>query len=562
MSFTVYEIRSGAYYDSVVLMQLQRALIDLPGVLDAGVVMATTANLELLSQSQLLPEDLGSASPEDLLIVVQGESEEKALEGLGQVDRLLTERRSADEIGFNPRSLEAAVKMQPDSKWVLISVPGRYAARVTQDALKLGLHVFLYSDNVTLEDEINLKERAAEKGLFVMGPDCGTAIIQGIGLGFANRVRTGPIGLIGASGTGLQAITSRIHNLGGGISHAIGTGGRDLKHEVGGITASQALEVLGRDPDTKVIVLVSKPPDPEVASRLLKQAQEIGKPVVVQFMGFAAPAQQMENIHFARNFDEAADQALQLSQGEKEIGERDVRENLPGEGRRFIRGLFSGGSLANEALRVLQLTTYPLFSNIPLTESQRLSDSLRSQANTILDLGEDEFTVGRLHPMMDNTLRLRRIRQEALDPEVAVILLDIVLGEGAHIDPAGELAPMIAEMREESPVEFVAVLVGTEDDPQGLESQQKRLEEVGVRVFHSVIEAVRYITTRIKFATETKPPPVSLEDLIGPLSVINVGLEGFYTSLIDQGASAVHVEWRPPAGGDEKLQSILEKMRS
>jgi FdrA protein len=559
MTFTAYEIRSGAYFDSVVLMQLQRSLIGLPGVLDAGVVMATKANLELLTQSQLLPENLESTSPEDLLIVVQADDQEKAEAGLLQVDELLSSRRSSDESDFNPRSLEAAVKMLPDSKWVMISVPGKYAGRVARDALEFGKHVFLYSDNVSLEDEIKLKRAAAEKGLLVMGPDCGTAIIQGVGLGFANRVRSGQIGLIGASGTGLQAITSKIHSLGGGVSYAIGTGGRDLKREVGGITAQQALDLLGRDPDTKVIVLVSKPPAPEVAAQLLKGARQSKKPVVVQFMGYAAPAYKMMNLYFAPNFDEAAAEAVRLSREGHKIDENQEGVETFSEGRRFIRGLFSGGSLANETLRALQVTTPDLFSNIPLEESQRLPDSLSSQANTILDLGEDEFTVGRLHPMMDNELRIRRFQQEANDPEVAVILMDIVLGEGAHPDPAGELSPIVANLRE---VEVVIVLVGTEEDPQDIESQQQKFVDAGAKVFHGTLEAVDYITSRMETEWRSELPSVSLEELKRPMSAINVGLESFYDSLINQEASTVHVEWRPPAGGDERLQSILEKMRS
>ena len=561
MSYTAYEIRRGAYYDSVVLMQLQRALIDLPGVLDAGVVMATQANLELLHQSQLLPDQLEPASPEDLLIVVLGEDQANAEAALKDVDQLLSSRKSSDETGFNPRSLEAAVKMLPESNWVMVSVPGRYAARVARDALKLGRHVFLYSDNVSLDDEIKLKQEAAEKGLLVMGPDCGTAILQGVGLGFANRVRQGRIGLVGASGTGLQAITSKIHQLGGGVSYAFGTGGRDLKSEVGGITARQALDLLGRDPDTKVIVFVSKPPDQDVATRLLRAARWTRKPVVVQFMGYAPPSDQLANLYFAQNFEQAAITAVRLFQ--EGVGfEGNPVGKEPLEGRRYVRGLFSGGSLANEALRALQVTLSPLYSNIPLQEEQRLKDSLKSQAHTILDLGEDEFTVGRLHPMMDNELRIRMIQQEAAEPKVAFILLDVVLGEGAHSDPAGELAPVIADLQKEFPVRFVIILVGTNEDPQDLDSQHQQFVEAGARVFMNTLEAVAYITTQLESEPLSEIPPISLEDINKPISAINVGLEGFYDSVILQGASAIHVEWRPPAGGDERLQSILEKMRS
>ena len=272
MTVTKWNIRAGAYYDSVVLMQLQRGLLGLPGVLDAGVVMATQANRDLLTANNLLPESI-TANPDDLLIVVKTNDDNSATDAMGQVDELLSRRKSSTvSQDFRPRSLSGAVKQLPEASWVLISVPGRYAAGVAREALELGKHVFLYSDNVSLEDEISLKKAALEKGLLVMGPDCGTAIINGTGLGFANRVRRGSIGLVGASGTGLQAVTTQIHNLGGGVSHVIGTGGRDLKSEVGAITAHQALDLLARDSETKVIALISKPP-----RRMWQQASSPGR---------------------------------------------------------------------------------------------------------------------------------------------------------------------------------------------------------------------------------------------------------------------------------------------
>ncbi len=272
MSVIRSEIRPGAYYDSVVLMQLQRALTELPGVEDAGVVMGTDANKELLAQVDLLTPEAQAAAADDLVIVVKAESEEAALAALAQVDELLKRRRSKASQEFRPKTLESATQFLPDAHWVLISVPGRYAAGVARDALRLGKHVFLYSDNVALEDEIALKEEAAKKGLLVMGPDCGTAIINGVGLGFANRVRRGPIGVVAAAGTGLQTVTSRIHQLGSGISQAIGTGGRDLSEKVGARTALAGLDVLARDPETRVIVVISKPPAPAVAERVLRAA--------------------------------------------------------------------------------------------------------------------------------------------------------------------------------------------------------------------------------------------------------------------------------------------------
>jgi FdrA protein len=264
-----------------------------------------------------------------------------------------------------------------------------------------------------------------------MGPDCGTAFINGVGLGFANRVRRGPIGLIGASGTGLQAVTTHIHNLGGGISHTIGTGGRDLRSEVGAITAWQALDLLGRDPETKVVVIISKPPSPEVATKLLSGAQSIAKPVVVDFIGYPVPAYKIGNLHFAINLNEAAEIAVNLS--------RNLEKGLAihkQSHRGYLRGLFSGGTLAYESMLAFQATLSPLYSNVPITKNQMLNDPLRSEGHTIIDLGDEFFMVGRLHPMIDNDLRIRRMKQEAADLQVSLILFDVVLGEGSHPDPA------------------------------------------------------------------------------------------------------------------------------
>jgi FdrA protein len=549
------EVRPGAYYDSAVLMQLQRALLGLPEVADAGVVMATPANLELLDQSGLLTDDAKKAGPNDLLIVVKAESESSAMGALTRVDALLARRRATVAEEFRPKSLETAVQQLPEAGWVLVSVPGRFAAGVAQEALNLNRHVFLYSDNVSLADEIELKKMAQSKGLLVMGPDCGTAIINGVGLGFANRVRRGAIGLVGASGTGLQAITSRIHTLGGGVSHAIGTGGRDLKSEVGAITAHQALDVLARDPETTVVVLVSKPPAPNVTTKLLAAAQATGKPVVVDFIGYPPPARKLGNLHFATSLSEAAELAVGL------LG-TSASDLQPPTSNLYLRGLFSGGTLAYEAMLGLQAVLSPIFSNAPISESQKLPDPLKSQAHTIVDLGDEVFMVGRLHPMIDNDLRLRRLRQEAADPEVGLILLDVVLGEGAHPDPASELAPAIAEVKASRPLEIVAMVIGTDADPQNLDSQVDRLKGAGAVVFRSATEAIDYVARRLSPRPAAPTPPVALDRFTQtPLAAINVGLESFYASLVGQGAAAVHVDWRPPAGGNEKLAAILAKMK-
>ncbi len=559
MSSIEHEIRRGAYYDSVVLMQLQRSLLELEGVEDAGVVMATAANLELLDDSGLLVGGL-EPRPEDLLIVVKAGSETMAAHAIGQIDSILNRRRSAAASAYRPRSLDSAVKDLPEAAWVLISIPGRYAASVTRQALSHNKHVFLYSDNVSLEEEIELKTQARERGLLVMGPDCGTAIINGIGFGFANHVRRGAIGLVGASGTGLQAISSSIHGLGQGISHAIGTGGRDLKHGVNAITARQGLELLAHDPDTKVIVVVSKPPDPAVAASLLTTARQTGKPTVINFIGYAPPVSEFENLIFANTLLETAGKAVQALVGgvKPDPNQPHVQGQVkPG----FLRGLFSGGTLAIEAVRGLQAFLGPIHTNLSVPGGLVLEDPLVSKGHTILDLGEDIFTVGRLHPMIDNDLRLRRMEQESSAEEVALILLDVVLGEGSHPDPASELGPAIEHIRQRG-VDVGVLLIGTDEDPQDMVAQRSRLESAGAKVVTDTISLVAYAVALLGDSTEQDQPAISTTALAAPVAAINIGLESFYDSLLSQGAASIQVDWRPPAGGNERLIGILSRIKS
>ena len=576
MAMIKTEIRSGAYYDSVVLMQLQRALADLPQVEDAGVVMGTEANLELLDQTGLLVDEIKNARPDDLVIVVKAEDAKTAGEALAKVDELVAARRSREGAGedFLPRSLESAAKALPGANWVLISVPGRYAAGVSREALRLGKHVFLYSDNVTVDEEIELKTIGSEKGLLVMGPDCGTAIINGIGLGFANQTRRGSIGLVAASGTGLQQVSIRIHHYGGGISHALGTGGRDLSSRVGGLTARLALDLLDRDPQTRVIVLISKPPDKEAADAILSYARTLSKPVIVNFIGYQTALQEVDNLTFTSTFDDTAAAAVALDgDPEQAANENAVSPKGFGPGQRYLRGLYSGGTLAYEALLILDRYLPDVYSNVPINKAFKLENSLVSQGHTIVDLGEDEFTVGRLHPMMDNELRVQRLEMEAADPEVALILLDVVLGHGSHPDPASELAPAIQAgiqnaKKSKRRLDIVVTLSGTDLDPQGLDKQQDALEKAGAKVFLSSDTAVRYAGRLIRALTgesgegaETGFVPVDLASFQADFAAINVGLESFTESLQVQDAGVIQVDWKPAAGGNSELAALLEKMK-
>jgi FdrA protein len=500
------KIKPGEYFDSVTLMLAGRELSKLPGVRDAAVVMGTRENLAILEASGLLCPELGAARDTDLLLAVSADDEAAADQALAAADRLLADRKHAPDSGTAeaaPRSLAGALRQQPDSRLALISVAGRYAAAEAWNALDRGLHVMLFSDNVALEAEIDLKRAARERGLLVMGPDCGTAIVNGIPLGFANVVERGGVGIVAAAGTGLQEVSVLVSNAGAGISQALGTGGRDVKEAVGGIMFVEALRALADDPATTVILLVSKPPHPAVIERIAAACRGIAKPVVSVFLGAPAATAGAFSTYTAATLEEAALVAARIARGRapaaaaaveavrQELAARDAALRKEAEetarklplGRRYLRGLFSGGTFCAEAQLVLKGTLAPLWSNAPAGSARSLDDPLHSRENTLVDLGEDEFTVGRPHPMIDYDLRQRRLAREIRDPETAVILLDVVLGYGSHPDPAGELAPLIREAAG-GPV-VVGSVTGTDRDPQDRSRVVGVLEEAGMRVLPS-----------------------------------------------------------------------------
>ncbi len=568
------EIRRGVYYDSAKLMSLQRNLAGLPGILDAGVVMGTESNKELLEHIGLDSPEVKNSKPDELAIVVKAENDKAAAEALAKVDELLAARKGSSEGSFVARTLEAAAEHMPDANWVIVSVAGRYAGGVTREALRLGKHVHLFSDNVSIEEEIELKKQARDLGLLVMGPDCGTAMIGGMGLAFANKIRLGPIGIVAAAGTGLQQVACRIHQLGSGITSGIGTGGKDLSEKVGAITFLMALDVLARDPDTKVIVLTSKPPSPKVAEEVLKAARKAPKPVVINFIARAVTTVQEGNLWFATGLDDAARLAVELAKNPPAITDDlgvDIKVFKPEQ--KYLRGLFSGGTLAYEAQHILAGYLPKVWANSPINKDFKMANALVSQEHSIIDLGEDEFTVGRLHPMMDNELRIRRLYEEAKDPEVAVIMLDVVIGYGSHADPASEIAPAIKKCLEDSKkagrhLEIVCVVTGTDLDPQNFDSQVKQLKDAGAWVDPSNEVVVRRVGRILRALSERGSveaaaigKPVDLETLKKPMKAINVGLESFADNLKDQNAPYVHVDWKPAAGGNEKLAAILERMK-
>jgi FdrA protein len=504
-------VRKGEYRESIFLMRISQQLEGLDGVKQATVIMATDANKELLKDAGMLTDEVVSAGPNDLAIIVDAESPERADEAISKAGEMMAEavKERAEEAEAIYKTLDSAASARPDSNLVLISVPGEFAAREAERALKLGKHVMIFSDGVSVEDEVRLKRLGKEKGLLVMGPDCGTSIIGGAGLGFANVVKRGPIGVVAASGTGAQEVTSLV-SAGPGISHAIGTGGRDMHDEVGGTTMLMGLETLAGDPETKIIVLVSKPPSPEVAKRVLEAAKKAGKPTVVNFLGGDPKIIDEAGLIPAITLEDAAAKAIALQRGEKpkrtvfsadldeirSVAKKEYEKLKPDQ--RYIRGLYSGGTFCSEGMLIVQELVGDIHSNIPLKPELKLEDSNRSKEHAFVDMGEDEFTaeIGKPHPMIYHELRQKRMLQEASDPETAVLLLDVVLGYGADMDPAGALAPTVRKAKEiaekdERYLPVVASVCGTPQDPQNLTSQEKKLKEVGVIVKPSNAQAAR-----------------------------------------------------------------------
>ena len=485
-------------------MSIANRVKSLKGIEEVSCLMGTPENKKLLTEVNLLTKEGEEAEPDDLLISISARRKEAIEEALKKIKKLLVEKEVRKEEGetFLPKSLDSALGQLPDANLVHISIPGKYVRWEAEKALEKGLNLFIFSDNVSIEDELELKKMARKKDLLVMGPDCGTAIINDVALGFANVVRRGNIGIVAAAGTGLQEVSCLIHKAGCGISQGIGTGGRDLSKEIGGITMLQGIKALEKDPDTKIIVLISKPPAEEVADRIIKEVKKSKKSFIINFLG-TKPGEGTERIYFTSTLEETVHKAVALSKKkvykpkvfsekkEKIISLAKKESSKLKNRQKYIRGLFSGGTLCDEAMLILKDLIGDIYSNIPLKPSLKLKDSKVSQKNSLVDLGDDEFTKGRPHPMIDFTLRNERIIQEAKSPETAVILLDIVLGYGAHPYPANALAPAIEEAKVRN-VSVIASLCGTEDDPQDYGKQKRELEKMGVIIMPSNAQAARF----------------------------------------------------------------------
>jgi FdrA protein len=524
------EARAGAYADSVTLMQVTAQAQAIPGVQAALVAMATDLNLGLLADLGLQPPD--RAGPNDMLVAVQADNGESLATALAAVDNALRSR-PADQAGAAeqpPRTTFSAAR-RAGTGLALISVPGQFAFIEAVDALDAGCDVMIFSDNVPIGQEVWLKDRAAERGLLVMGPDCGTAIVAGIGLGFSHSVPAGPIGLVAASGTGAQQVVCLLDAADCGVSAVLGVGGRDLSAAVAGRSARAALAALDADPATELIVLLSKPPAERVAAELREYAAALATPVQITLIGPGQPdltaateaalrasGQQVPAWPVWPAAGGAAPAVSRIGTGL--LGNTGAAgPAVPHPGTGALRGLFAGGTLCDEAMVIAAERLGPVYSNIPLRPQWRLdpraptgprgsrgsSESVATDRSgpfhIMIDFGDDELTAGRPHPMIDQRLRLDRLAAEAADPATAVIMLDVVLGHGAHPDPAAEIAPAIVAARAArvastagsgSELAVVVSLVGARSDPQGLAAQAAALAAAGAHVFASNAQAARF----------------------------------------------------------------------
>ena len=471
------------YRDSVALMALASGLEQLPGVVRVGAVMATPSNVEILGRAAMCPPDL-AAAPDDLLVSVRAIDDPTASAALDTAEAGLTATDTGptgSAVRAAPGTLREAFAEQPEANLVAVSTPGTYAPIVAEQALRTGRHVFCFSDTVSVPDEIRLKELAAESGLVLMGPDCGTALLDGVPLGFANVVRPGPVTIVSASGTGAQEVACLLHRAGVGVRQIVGVGGRDLSAEVGGLMTLHVLDLVDADPETEVVVVVSKPPAAAVAEALLARLATMRAPTVACLLG---QRDTDEPVPVRGTLEGGARAAAALAGADLELADPEQSPEFRGlvaEGPRGpgVRGLFVGGTLASEARYVLR--------------------ELGVDAE-VLDLGDDQYTAGRPHPMIDPTLRADEIARTGQLADVGVLLVDVVLGYGSAADPAGPVADAVRAARAEAADAGRALVVvgsvcGTDADPQDLAAQQRALAEAGILLAPSAAAAARLAGT-------------------------------------------------------------------
>ncbi|BEU86727.1 acyl-CoA synthetase FdrA [Selenomonas sp. TAMA-11512] len=502
-------VRKNDYHDSVTLLLISKRLRSLvEGIDDVSVMMGTPANHGILKEAGLLGPEGEAAGPNDLIMAFRADESTDQDDIIAQIDAELKKKAAAgEEEKREIHSALVAYEEDPDTNLALISVPGEYAALEAERALNHGKHVMIFSDNVPLEDEVRVKTLAKEKGFLVMGPDCGTAIINGKGLAFANAVKDGEVGLIAASGTGLQEVTCLLDRLGIGVRQAVGTGGRDLKEAVGASTMLAALDLLNEDEKTSTIVLISKPPAASVVDKILGALKRVKKSVVICFIGAKIDTASLpSNIHVASSLEDAALQTAKilnkpntlLDGAEKRMEAAKAAKATLTPQQKYVRALYTGGTLCYEAMLKMEETFGELYSNLA-HDDHRTLEVVTAGHHSAMDLGDDDFTLGRPHPMIDGSVRDEHILRVAGDKETAVLLLDFVLGYGAAEDPAGAVLPVLDEAKElakkaGNPLVWIAYVMGTEDDPQKREEQEEKLRAKGAIIARTNAEAVRMAT--------------------------------------------------------------------
>lgn len=549
-------IKKGCFQDSVSLMIISRKLSESENVDDVSVMMGTPANKSLLETTGFWHDDFHSATPNDICVAIRTEAVDDGItqvivRQLDEALQQLAQGSSGSQSLVQVRRWESACQKLPEANLALVSVAGEYAAELAEQALDRALNVMIFSDNVTLDDEIRLKRRARDKGLLVMGPDCGTAMIANTPLAFANVMPEGNIGVIGASGTGIQELCSQIALAGEGITHAIGLGGRDLSAEVGGISALTALDMLSADKKSQVLAFVSKPPADAVRQHIIVAMKATGKPVVALFLGFSSPVAREENVWFASTLDEAARLACLLS---RVTSQRKGMVSTDG----VIRGLYTGGTLAAEAAGLLAG-----YLGVAASAEHHHGMMLDADGHQIIDLGDDFYTVGRPHPMIDPALRNQLIAGLGVQPQVRVLLVDVVIGFGATADPAASLIQAwqqaCAARDGGQPLFAIATVTGTERDPQCRSRQIAALEDAGITVVDSLPEATQLAAELIRPTLSSTHP--STPRLLEAVAVINAGLRSFALDLQDAGMPVVHYQWAPVAGRNKKLARLLERLQ-
>lgn len=574
-------IKRNSYQDSINLMLLTNAINALDGINKSQIMMGTAANKDIFKNSGLLTPEAEKAEPSDMVIVVDSDSEDAVDVVLEEAERFLSDlsvKKSAGGLD-KVESWDDAIEALPDANLALFSIPGEYAAPEIERALDLGLNVFSFTDNVSLEDEARLKRKAHEKGLMLMGPDCGTGIISSVPVAFTNVVNPGNIGIVGASGTGIQEVTAIIDRLGGGVCHAIGTGGRDLSGAVGAITVKDAIVGLENHEPTDVICVISKPPAPAVRDEVVDLLERCTKPVVAIFLG-EKPDHHEGKVYLAHTLEETARIAVDLANGD--AVKKNYLEPLdftcanPLSADESVVGLYSGGTLANEA-GMLVSEALDLGGVI-----KKEGFILHSGGYDVIDLGDDIYTQGKPHPMIDPEVRIDYIKRYAADPHIGVILFDCMLGYGCHPDMASALAPTIRESIDAAKAQgrdlyFVGSVCGTERDPQDYHRSFEVLRDAGALMETSNARAVRLALELkgIHYAEDDRevkpyeikdqsPLPRPSERLMELLNtkprIINVGVESFNDSLRDYGARTVQFSWRPMAGGDKKMIHLLNAL--